>query len=145
MTLKEFIASRIQLFFFLVSMILLAQVVLGNINEPDRPLYYKDFIGTFVMAGLCLLPTFVTYSKKELTLPQLIIRQAIQLVLIEGIMMYFAISGIESSQQKPIRVIMIAGVTAVIYALAILIMWRRQHLEAKKLTKLLMDMQKTQN
>jgi hypothetical protein len=40
---------------------------------------------------------------------------------------------------------MIAGVTAVIYALAILIMWRRQHLEAKKLTKLLMDMQKTQN
>lgn len=144
MTFKEFVASRIQLFFFLVTMILLAQVVLGNIIEPDRPLYYKDFIGTFVMAGLCLLPTIVTYSKKELNLKQLIIRQAIQLVLIEGIMVYLAITEIESSQQKSMRVAMIAGTTAVIYALAILIMWNRQRQEAKKLTILLLEMQKSQ-
>ncbi len=137
MTFKEFIINRIQVFFFLVTMILLAQVVLGNIIEPDRVLYYKDFIGTFVMAGLCMLPTVVTYSKKELNLKQMIVRHIIQLVLIEGIMLTVAIIGIAPSPQKPLSVVLIVTATAIIYALAIFLMWYRQYLESKKLTELL--------
>lgn len=137
MTFKEFIINRIQVFFFLVTMILLAQVVLGNIIEPDRVLYYKDFIGTFVMAGLCMLPTVVTYSKKELNLKQMIVRHIIQLVLIEGIMLTLAIIGIAPSPQKPLSVVLIVTATAIIYALAIFLMWYRQYLESKKLTELL--------
>lgn len=141
MTFKEFVVRRIQMFFFLVTMILLAQVVLGNIIEPNRTLYYKDFIGTFVMAGLCLLPTVVTYSKNELTLKQMIVRHIIQLVLIEGIMLTLAIIGIETSSQKPLSVILIAVSTAIIYVIAILIMWYRQYIESKKLNELLKKMQ----
>lgn len=137
MTFKEFMINRIQVFFFLVTMILLAQVVLGNIIEPDRVLYYKDFVGTFVMAGLCMLPTVVTYSKKELNLKQMIVRHIIQLVLIEGIMLTLAVMGIEPSPQKLLSVVLIAVATAIIYALAIFLMWYRQYLESKKLTELL--------
>lgn len=137
MTFKEFIINRIQVFFFLVTMILLAQVVLGNIIEPDRTLYYKDFVGTFVMAGLCMLPTVVTYSKKELNLKQMIVRHIIQLVLIEGIMLTLAIIGIAPSPQKPLSVVLIVTATAIIYALAIFLMWYRQYLESKKLTEIL--------
>ena len=137
MTFKEFVINRIQVFFFLVTMILLAQVVLGNIIEPDRTLYYKDFVGTFVMAGLCMLPTVVTYSKKELNLKQMIVRHIIQLVLIEGIMLTLAIIGIAPSPQKPLSVVLIVTATAIIYALAIFLMWYRQYLESKKLTEIL--------
>lgn len=137
MTFKEFVINRIQVFFFLVTMILLAQVVLGNIIEPDRTLYYKDFVGTFVMAGLCMLPTVVTCSKKELNLKQMIVRHIIQLVLIEGIMLTLAIIGIAPSPQKPLSVVLIVTATAIIYALAIFLMWYRQYLESKKLTEIL--------
>ncbi len=141
MTLKEFIIDKLQLFFFLVTMILLAQVILGMAIEPDRVLHYKDLIGTFAMAGLCVLPTIVAYSKKELTLKQMLVREFIQFILVEGIMLTLAIIGIESSPQKLISVISIATATAVIYILAILIMWYRQHIESKKLTELLKKMQ----
>lgn len=141
MTFKEFIASRIQVFFFLVTMILLAQVVLGNIIEPDRVLYYKDFTDTFLMAGICMLPSVVTYSKKELTLNQMIVRHIIQFVFIEGIMLTLTITGIEPSPQKLLSVVLIAFVTAIIYALAIFIMWYHQYLESQKLTELLKKMQ----
>ena len=141
MTFKEFIVSRLQMFFFLVTMILLAQVVLGNVIEPDRVLYYKDFTGTFLMAGLCMLTTVVTYSKKELTFKQMFVRHTIQLVLIEGIMLTLAITGFETSPQKLLSVVLIAAITAVIYALAIFIMWYRQYLESKKLTELLKNLQ----
>ncbi len=141
MTFKEFIIPRIQLFFFLVTMILLAQVVLGISIVPDQVLHYSDFISTFVMAGLCMLPTFVTYSKKELTLKQMIVRQIIQLVLIEGIMLIVAVVGIENSAEKALSVVSILVATAIIYALSILIMWYRQYVESKKLTQLLKKMQ----
>ena len=141
MTIKEFIINRVQLFFFLVTTILLAQILLGNAIEPDRVLHYKDFIGTFEMAGLCIIPTIVTYSKKELSLKQTLFRHAIQLLLIEGIMFIFAFFGIESSLQKVSNIIAICVSVAVIYMLAIFVMWFHQNLESKKLTQLLQNLQ----
>lgn len=141
MTFKEFIISRLQLFFFLVTMILLAQIVLGNAIEPERVLYYKDFIGTFVMAALCTLPTFISCSKKEPSLKQILVRQAVQLVLIEGIMLLIALKGIEGTSQKPLSIILICVSVAVIYILAVFLMWYRQHLESVKLTELLKNIQ----
>ena len=144
MTFKEFIIPKIQMFFFLVTMILMAQVILGNAIEPDRVLYYKDFSSTFVIAFLCMLPTVVLYSKKELSINQMIIRHAIQFALIETIMLTLAITEIDNSSEKLLSVILIAIVTAVIYTLAIFMMWYRQRLESKKLTELLKNFQNNQ-
>lgn len=141
MTFKDFIISRAQMFFFLVSMILLAQVSLGMIIEPQRALYYKDFIGTFAMAGACMLPTVVTYSKKELNLKQMLFRHVIQFTMIELIMLTFAIMGIENSPKKWMSVLAIGVVTAIIYFLAIFILWYKQYRESKILTELLKDFQ----
>ena len=141
MTFKEFIVSRLQLYFFLVTMILLAQITLGNIIEPDRVLHYKDFIGTFFMAGLCTLPTFLSYSKKEPTLKIILIRQALQLLLIEGIMIVLAVKGVEDTPQKTMSIVLICVSVAVIYILAVFLMWYRQHVESRKLTELLKNIQ----
>lgn len=142
MTLKELIIQKLQLFSFLVTMILAAQILLGTSIEPDRVLHYKDFTDTFIMAGLCILPTFVTYSKKELNLKQMLLRQTIQLVLIEGIMFVLAVAEIESTPQKPRSVALVCLATAIIYIFTIFIMWYRQHLESKRLNGLLKNLQK---
>lgn len=68
--------------------------------EPDRIFYYKDFTDTFIMAGLCIIPTIVIYSKKELTMKQMVVRYIIQLVLIEIIMLFLSAFSIGPSQQK---------------------------------------------
>lgn len=141
MTFKDFIISRAQMFFFLVTMILLAQVSLGMMIEPQRALYYKDFLGTFAMAGACMLPTVVTYSKKELSFKQMLVRHIIQFAMIEAIMLTFAIVGIENSPQKLMKVLSICIATAIIYALAIFIMWYKQYRESKILTELLKNIQ----
>lgn len=141
MTFKEFIIDKVQLFFFLVTMILLAQVILGTAIEPERVLHYKDFTGTFAMAGLCVLPTFVGYSKKEPTFKQMFLRELIQFILVECIMLVLAIFGVESSPEKLLSVAMICVATAVIYIMALLIMWYRQYIESKRLTELLIKMQ----
>ncbi len=109
--------------------------------EPDRVLHYEDFAGTFLMAGLCVLPTFVGYSKKELTLPQLLVREAIQLVMIEGIMIWLVVTQMEDIPQKPLSIALICISVAVIFAMVLLMSWLRQHMESKKLTEQLKKLQ----
>lgn len=144
MNIKEFIVSRFQMFFFLVTMILFAQMVLGNAIEPQRVFHYKDFVGTFFMAFLCVLPTIAVYSKKEPDLKGTIIREAIQFVLIEAIMMILAITKIESSPHKPVSIAAIAVAVAVIFVIALLIEWYKQRSESKKMTELLKEIQNNQ-
>lgn len=144
MTFKEFIIQKLQLYFFLVTMIFFAQMVLGNAIEPQKVFYYSDLKATFIIAGICILPTLVTCSKKELTFKGMLVREVIQFIIVEVIMLTLAIVEIESSPQKIISVVAIAVATAIIYNLAILIEWYRQYIESKKMTELLKDFQKNQ-
>ena len=44
MTIKEFIISRVQIFFTLVTLILTATVILGAIYQPDKELRYYHLL-----------------------------------------------------------------------------------------------------
>ena len=136
MTVKEFIVSRIRLFFFLTVMILLAQSIVGTVAEPGVSLHirYIDLLSPLYMAGLCTLPTVVTYSKKKLSIKQVLIRHAIQLVLIEGVIMLISFTSPSIDTKRPEVIFLIGGIVLVIYVLAVLMMWLGQVLESKKMT-----------
>lgn len=137
MTVKEFIIQRIRLFFFLSVMILIAQCVIGSILAPDQVLHYRDLTSPLMIAGLCILPTIVMFSRKKLSLGQVLIRHAIQLVLIEGVVMLIFSIGSE----RPAILLLIAGATFVIYILAVLCIWLGQVSESKKMTAQLHQLQ----
>lgn len=136
MTVKEFIVSRIRLFFFLTVMILLAQSIVGTVAEPGVSLHirYIDLLSPLYMAGLCTLPTVVTYSKKKLSIKQVLIRHAIQLVLIEGVIMLISFTSPSIDTKRPEVIFLIGGIVLVIYVLAVLMMWLGQVSESKKMT-----------
>lgn len=140
MKFRDFLIQRLHLFFFLVTMILLTQMVLGSIMEPDLVLHYSDFAGTFLMAGLGVLPTFVGYSKKELTLRQLLVREAIQLVMIEGIMVWITTKRLEGPEKIKTAILVCISV-AVIFAMVLLMSWLRQRQESQKMTEQLKKLQ----
>jgi sensor c-di-GMP phosphodiesterase-like protein len=140
MKFRDFLIQRLHLFFFLVTMILLTQMVLGSIMEPDLVLHYSNFAGTFLMAGLGVLPTFVGYSKKELTLPQLLVREAIQLVMIEGIMVWITTKRLEGPEKIKTAILVCISV-AVIFAMVLLMSWLRQRQESQKMTEQLKKLQ----
>ena len=140
MTLKEFVLRRIQLFFFLSVLILIAQAIIGTIVEPGETLHgrYTDLLTPLWIAALCILPTVVTYSRKKLTLKQMLIRHAIQLVLIEGVMFVIAFA---NGLIDPNVMIMIAVAVFAIYCLSILMIWLGQLRESKKMTEQLIKLQ----
>lgn len=140
MTFKEFIIKNMQVFFFLVTMILLAEIIMGMALDSGRALKYSDLFTPVITAGLCMIPACVTYSKKELTLRQLLIRKAIQLLLIEGVVLTLtALSTVMS--HEPLIFILMGAVTLVIYLLSNLFLWVQQNAQSKKMTEQLKALQ----
>ena len=93
------------------------------------------------MAGLCILPTVVTYSRKKLTAKQMLVRHAIQLVLIEGVMMLIAFTSDTIDSSRPAVLLLIGGAVMLIYVLAVLFLWLGQVSESKKMTAQLHQLQ----
>ena len=143
MSLKEFIEKRVKLFFILSVMILIAQAIIGMIAAPGKSLHirYIDLLSPLYMAGLCILPTVVTYSRKKLTAKQMLVRHAIQLVLIEGVMMLIAFTSDAIDSSRPAVLLLIGGAVLLIYVLAVLFLWLGQVSESKKMTAQLHQLQ----
>ena len=143
MTIKEFLLKRLQLFFFLSVMILIAQAVVGTIVEPGETLHirYIDLLSPLFIAALCTVPTLVTYSRKKLTVRQLLIRHAIQLVLIEGVTFVIMYTTGTVDFEHPWVIALISVSVLVIYVLSLLMIWLSQLHESKIMTEQLHALQ----
>ncbi|MBQ1546608.1 MAG: hypothetical protein IIZ59_03655 [Clostridia bacterium] len=134
MTIKEFVLSRFQLFFFLTTMILAAEYIIGVVAAPDQVLHNKDLLAPIAAAGLCIVPTCVTYFKNEPTLKQYLVRLMIQLVLIE-IVMLTAVNPEGFMEGDEVKFYVVISVTVlVIYIFAVMVMYYMNYLQAKSLT-----------
>ena len=139
MTIKEFLISRIQLYFLLVTLIFAVSMIIGMIFTPGQELYYYQLIGPFFLFSLCVLPTFITYSRKEPTVRQVVLRNIIRLILIEGIVLT-QIQPPEQENQVLFRILLAAAVL-IVYLLASLMMWLRRVRQSGMMTEQLKILQ----
>lgn len=133
MTIKEFIISRIQLFFLLVTLIFAVSMIVGSVFAPEEELHYYQLIGPFILAALCVLPTVVTYFRKEPTVRQYIIRHIIQLIVIECIVLT-QIQPPDKENQVIFNIVLGAAVL-IVYLFASLMMWLKKVHQSRILTE----------
>ena len=141
MTIKEFLISRVQLFFLLTTLILAASAIIGAVIAPAEELHYYQLFGPMAFAGLCVLPTCVSFFRKEPTLGQFIFRKAIELILIECIILFIISPPDDGSIPALLFYVILGAVVLVIYILALLIMWLQKYRQSKKLSDQLKKLQ----
>lgn len=73
-------------FFVVVTCVNLAMAFLGMRYEPEIRFGYKAFLFPVMYGFLGILPSAVTYSRRELSVKQMLLRKLLQLLLLEGIM-----------------------------------------------------------
>lgn len=114
-------------------------MIIGVIYVPDQSIKYSQLAGPFIVVAFCILPTFITYFKKEPTLKQYIIRHIIQLATIE-MMVLFMIEPPNNTNQILFRVI-IGAVVFIIYVIVKLTMWLQKYQQSIHLTEQLKKLQ----
>ncbi|MBO7425492.1 MAG: hypothetical protein J6U23_07410 [Clostridiales bacterium] len=111
---KEHIKDNLMDFFIIVTLVNVAIFIVGIILAPEERLGYTAFIVPVIDGILGIIPGLVMYSKRELTVKQMIVRNIIQLISIELIIVFFTFgfSGI-SSDRIPLLIAVIGSVAFV--------------------------------
>ena len=139
MTFKEYLVLQLHTYCFLVTAIFAISMIFGVVFTPDEQIYYYQLIGPFILAALCVIPSFVTFFKDEPTVKQFVFRHIIQFVMIEAIVLFF-INPPENGNKLVYKLI-IAGSVLVIYVLSKLMIMLKQYYQSKQLTKQLRVLQ----
>lgn len=135
MELKRFLVRNLILFFMLSTLITAAVSLTGSAFDGDARFSYREMLTPIKYAALCMLPTFVAYSKRELSLQALLLRKALMLLLIEAVMLFIAFTSTVIDTQRIEVVLTIAGSVLVIFVLANLFLWLKDSAEAKKMNR----------
>lgn len=135
---KEHIKDNIMNFFIIVTLVNLVMFISGSILAPDMQLGYGAFIVPIIDGLLGIIPGLVMYSKRELTVRQMLIREVIQLLAIEAIILFFTFgfSDTDGMNITPL-VVTVAISVAVVYVLVIVI---RYLLDSRKALKMTSDL-----
>lgn len=123
MSKKEYFRIAFAQFFIIVTLINIVMFVLGTIYRPDERFGYDAFLSPIIYAACSMIPVVLTYSKKELSAKQMILRQTLNLLVIEIIMIGIGFSGSAEFKEQPLLVVSFALSVFLIYVLVIFISW----------------------
>ena len=135
MDLKRFLINRLILFFILSTLIAVAVSLIGSVFDADASLSYGSLLMPMEYAALCMLPTLVIYSRSELTPKAMLLRKALMLVLLEGVILFIAFTspGIDTGSAGVVLALAVS--VLVIFVLANFLLWLKDSAEAKTMNR----------
>lgn len=142
MELKRFLVNKLILFFMLSTLIAVAVFLTGSAFDSGASLGYDALLVPIEYAALCMLPTLVMWSRRELSVRELLVRKALMLVLLEGVILFIAFTSpvIDTSSLRV--VLTLAGSVLAIFVLVNLFLWLKNSAEAKNISRDLEQFQK---
>lgn len=142
---RDHIKNNLMSFFIIVTLVNIAIFVCGIVLAPDEKLGYTAFIVPVIDGLLGVIPGLVMYSKRELTVKQMIVRDIIQLLSIELIIILFSFgfSGFTNVDVPKFLAIVLS--VAFVYVGVVVIMYLLDFKTAKKMTDDLKAFQKSNN
>lgn len=140
MSFKTFFVKKILMSYCLgVAGITAAIGILGSVYAPEVRFGYEAFLSPFVFGLVAVIPSLVMYSKKELSVGQMLFRQALHFVLLEACILMFAWrSGLVTS---PGLVVSLALAVLIIDLTVHLVMWLNDKRTATELNSALKRLQ----
>ena len=142
MNLRQFLLRKLMLFFTLSTLITVAIYILGASLDPAARFGYTGFLSPLIYAGACVIPSLVTWSKRELKPRELLLRELLQFLLTEAVVLGLAFRSDVIDTSRPAVVLGIAGSVLVIYLLVFLFSWLVNSAQAKQVNQELQAFQR---
>ena len=142
MNLKQFLIRKLMLFFALSTLITVAVYILGVLFDPEARFGYDGFLSPLIYAGACVLPSLVTWSKRELKPREMLLREMMQFLLTEAVVLGLAFRSRVIDTSRSEVVLGIAGSVLVIYLLVFLFSWLVNSVQARQVNDQLQAFQR---
>ncbi len=89
MSLKEYIRKTLMDYFIIVTGITVAIAVLGTNYDREATLGYEAYFSPLIFGAIAVAPSLVMYSKRELTLKQMLFRRVLHFILLVTALLSF--------------------------------------------------------
>lgn len=140
MDFKTFFTKKILMSFFISTTCITAVIaILGMLFEPDKYFGYSAYFSPLIFGALATLPQLITYSKKELTLKQTIVRKLIFLLLLE-LLVVFTLYSAGTLTSASIVIALVLSVL-IIFLTVHLVIWVNDSTTAREFNKSLKVLQ----
>ena len=121
MSFNDFFKKSLMNFFIIVTCISAVIGILGLIYEPSRKFGYEAYFSPLIFGVISIIPSFVTFSKKELTPKQMAFRNILQLIVLECLILTTGyLSGIMKDKMVLISV---ASSVIIVFVIVNFISW----------------------
>ena len=120
---KERLQDVITSFFVSTALINAAMFVCGSLFRPEQSFGYEALLYPLLYGFMASIPGFLLYTRKELSVKQMIVREIVQVILIVAIIEVFMFAGQEMTRELVIAASAVAVSIVVVYAAVVLIMY----------------------
>lgn len=131
---KTFLKDMLISFFVVVTLVNAAMYILGSLYMGDQTLTYDAFLSPLLIGAGSVLTNLLLYSKKELSIWQMLFRKFLQLVCIEIMLSYLIFGSVSEIRNHSSLYISFCVSVCVIYIATCVIQWCIDLIEANKLT-----------
>lgn len=121
MKIKNNFIEFMMAFFVSTACITILEGIMGVLFFPEERLGAEAFFSPPIFGFFSALAGVVTYSKKELSIKQILIRRVVHLFLIEGLV--FGLNSIAGNIYEPLVSWILAVAVAVIFVAVYAVLW----------------------
>lgn len=134
MSRKEIAKEILMSYFIVVTLINIAMAVLGLLLDKDRTFGYEVFFSPMIYGFLGIIPSLISYSRKELSIKEMTVRKILQIIFLEAVILSFMVlNGVGE-----LVILIPAGISVfLISVLAEIFLWYLNYEKAKSLNQLL--------
>lgn len=139
MSFRAFLKNCMMEYFIITTCVTAAIAVLGISFDPTAKFGYEGFFSPLIFGLISLLPSFVTYSRRELSLRQVLLRKGFHVIVLEVMLIVFGFwSGL---LHNPVEASLFGLTVFVVYIAVNLISWLLDKKEASDINKTLKSLQ----
>ncbi len=139
MSFKAFLKRCLMEYFIITTCVTAAIAVLGQSLDPTARFGYEGYLSPLIFGFISLVPSFATYSRRELSFRQALVRKVLHVIVLEAMLTAFGLwTGILRS---PIEASFFGLAVFVVYIAVNLISWLLDKKEASELNRTLKFLQ----
>lgn len=139
MSFKAFLKKCLMDFFIIATCVTAAMAILGASIAPTARFGYEAYFSPLIFGLVSLIPSFVNYSRKELSLKQALIRKVLHFIALEVTLITFSyLTGLITGINE---VFSFAVTVFIVYLAVNLISWWLDRKEAGEINKMIKALQ----
>lgn len=139
MSFKTFLKSCLREYFIITTCVTAATALLGQALDPAARFGYEAFFSPLIFGLIGLLPSLITYSPKELSFRQALVRKVLHFIVLEAMLIGFGFwSGILHSLTDATFFCL---TVLIVFLTVNLISWQFDKKDAYKINQMLKSLQ----